>query len=251
MAQLLDEITSLRKTEGTKLSENSTSWLVSKLQNNDDTVQQVTLAEMTVGKFYFMMYNLAGKTSKIEQYNPILFVDFKHVGNTKILFGLSLNFLPLRMRLVFFDKLLDNYPHVFEKKDSKSKKGQPEQPLGHINYNSVYNLLSKIGYEYVIREFDIRLINQVYEVSMSKLPQFLTINTYTFTNVDDEKLAQIWLAKLKTREERHQQLLLNITSGYDKIEKTLNEEFGHFKDTMKNLAKAQDFLDKIAKSGGK
>jgi len=243
----MDQIKVLRKKEGKSLAENSTSWLIEKLQKPDDKVQQVGLNDMVPGKFYFMMYDLSGKSAKLEQYNPILFVDFKHVGHTKILFGLSFNFLPSRMRLLFFDKLFDNYPFIFEEKDDKHKKGQPEQPLKGINYNNIYNLLTKIGYEYVIREFDLRKINKVYEVSMSKLPQFLTINTYTFTNVDDEKLAQIWLAKLKTREERHQKLLLDIASGYDKIEKTLNDEFNSYKEAMKNLEASQKFLDDLTK----
>lgn len=247
MAQLLNEISKLRKVEGKSLAENSTSWLIERLQKDDEKVKEVRLSEMVVGKFYFLMYDLAGKSAKLEQYNPLLFVDFKHVANTKVLFGLSFNFLPSRMRLTFFDKLLDNYPFVFEEKDDKHKKGQPEQPLKGVNYSNVYNLLSKIGYEYTIREFDIRKVNKVYEVAMSALPKFLTINTHTFTNVDDEKLAQIWLAKLKTREERHQKLLLDIASGYDKIEKTLNEEFGSFKEKLKNLENSQDFLNELAK----
>jgi hypothetical protein len=250
MGKLIDEVAKIRKKEGKSLSENSTRWLIDKLQKPDDDVQPVSLSSMVPGKFYFMMYDLSkkAKSSKLEQYNPILFVDFKHVGNTKILFGLSFNFLPSRMRLIFFDKLLDNYPFVFEEPTDKHKKGQPEQPLNGVNYNNVYTWLTKIGYEYVIREFDLRLVDKVYEVSMSKLPLFLTINTYEFTNVDDEKLAQIWLAKLKTREERHQKLLLDIASGYDTIEKVLNEEFGSFQETMKNLKDSQDFLNNIAKN---
>lgn len=249
MAKLLDQIGKLRKEEGKDFAENSTSWLVKKLQKPDDDVDQININEMTVGKFYFMFYDLQGKgkSSKLEQYNPILFVDYKHVGNTKVLFGLSFNFIPTRMRLVFFDKMLDSYPFVFEDKDGKHKAGQAEQPLNGINYNNVYKLLSKIGYEYIIREFDLRLVNKVYEIAMHKLPRFLTIDTHKFTNVDDAKLAQIWLAKLKTRDERHQQLLLDIASGYDKVEKTLNEEFGHFQDEMKKLQQAQNYLSDIAK----
>lgn len=247
MAQLLQKIATIRKEEGKDFSENSSRWLIDALQNNSEGVQQVKMGDMYVGKFYFLMYDLAGKSAKLEQYSPILLVDFKHVFNTKILFGLSFNFLPARMRLIFFDKLLDNYPKVFEAPDDKSKKGQPEQPLRGINFNNIYNLLSKIGYEYTIREFDARLINKVYEVSMVHLPRFLSVNTQVFTNVDDAKLAQIWLAKLKTREDRHQKMLLDIASGYDKVEKTLEDEFADFKEVMKNLKESQNFLQDLTK----
>lgn len=247
MAELLNIISSIKKEEGKNFPENSSRWLIEKLQRPNEGVQQIGLNDMTVGKFYFLMYDLSGKSSKLEQYSPILFVDFKHVFNTKILFGLSINFIPARLRILFFDKLLDSYPKALQPTDSKDKKGQPEQPLKGINFENVYNMLSKVGYEYAIREFDIRLVNKVYEVSMINLPRFLSINTQAFTNVDDAKLAQIWLAKLKTREERHQKLLLDIASGYDKVEKSLNEEFESFKEKMKNLEESMTYLSDLAK----
>lgn len=248
MSKLLDRIAQIRNEEGKDIAEKSSQWLVEKLQKPDDSVNPIALSDMHQGGFYFMMYDLAGKSSKMEQYVPMLLVDYKQVGNTKILFALSLSFIPLKIRLLFFDKLLANFEDVFTPIDSKSKIGAKEQPLSGINYHNVYKWLKTIGFEYAIREFDLRKINKVYEIQQNSLPRFLSIDTKKFTGVDDGKLAQIWETKLKTRDAREKELLKDIYSGFDKVEKTLNEGHKNFKEEMKNLQCAKNSLDDLSKS---
>ena len=47
------------------------------------------------------------------------------------------------------------------------------------------------------------------------------MNTYLFTGVPEDKLAQIWLAKLKDREKREQEFLKNLLGDYDKMTKEI------------------------------
>ena len=93
-----------------------------------------------------------------------------------------------------------------------------------------------------------RIINNVYEIQQHVLPRFLSIDTKKFTGVDDGKLAQIWEAKLKTRDAREKKLLTDIYSGFDKVEKTLEDGNKNFKEEMKNLERSKNFLDDLTNS---
>lgn len=219
--------------------------MIDKLQNPSQGVEVVNLQDMNPGKFYFLLYNMQGKSSKLEQYAPILFTDWKQLEHTKIVFGLSLNFIPVKLRLRLFDKMFAGQEDLLLAKDDKKKAGMQEQPMNGVTYENVYQMLSAIGFEYAIREFDMRLINKVYEISFTQLERFLTMNSQVFTNVDEGKLAQIWKAKLKTRDERHQNLLKDTMNNWKDIDKVLEKEMDNFKKTNENLNKSIQELNKL------
>ena len=245
MGKLLDNLELLYRTEGEKLSNNSSKWMIDKLQSPSDGVSVVNLSDMLAGKFYFLLYNLQGKSSKLEQYAPILLTDWKQLEHTKIVFGLSINFIPMKLRIRLFDKMFDGQENLLKSKDDKTKAGMQEQPMNGISYENVYQMLSAIGFEYSIREFDLRLVNKVYEISFTQLERFLTMNSQVFTNVDEGKLAQIWKAKLKTRDERHQNLMKDTMNNWKDIDKVLEKSMQDFKTTRENLNKSIEDLNNL------
>lgn len=241
MAELLDRIKILKDTEGSKVSENSTEWLLKRLQNPDKGFKAVSTKNMYVGKFYFLLYDLQGNSSKMEQYSPILLIDYRKVNTKILLYGLSINFIPQNIRLLFFDQFLDSFSNVFLPIDSKEKVGSSEKPLP-INFATVFEPLDKIGFQYSIRELDASLINKSYEVSMQMLPRYLTVNTTILTGVDEQKMADIWYSKLKKREESLQKRISELITDYTEISKTFQKEFRSYKSEFDKISKAKDNL---------
>lgn len=244
MAELLERVRLLKDSEGESLSENSTKWLLERLKNNDDTFKPILPKKMYVGKFYYMLYDLNGKSSKMEQFSPILLVDYRKVMGKIILYGISLNFIPLNVRLLFFDNFLDSFQNIFDPIDSDSKKGGKEKPLP-INFKIAFDSLDKIGFQYIIREFDVDKINKVYEVNMQSLPRFLTVNTTVLTGVDEMKLAEIWYSKLKNREESLQKRISELITDYEEISKVFKQEFKSYEKEFKNISKSKENLKSI------
>jgi len=243
MGELLERVRIL-KDEEVKVAENSTDWLLTRLKNPDEGFKTVRPKNMYVGKFYFMMYDMQGKSSKMEQYSPILLVDFRKVATKKILYGISINFLPQNIRLLFFDEFLKPFENVFEPIDSEEKKGGPEKPLP-ISFQIAFEALDKIGFQYVIREFDADKINKVYEVKMSMLPRFMTVNTTVLTEVDEQKMAEIWLSKLKNREEAVQKRISELITDYKEITKTFDKEFKSYEREFEKIEKSKKNLKSL------
>jgi len=244
MPELLDRVKILKDAEGVKVSENSTEWLLKRMQNPDETFKAVKAKNMYVGKFYFMLYDLQGKTSKMEQYSPILLVDYRKVAIKRLLYGISLNFLPQNIRLLFFDGFLNSFKNVFLPLDSKEKAGNAEKPLP-INFKIAFDSLDKIGFQYVIREFDMDLVNKAYEVSMQQLPRYMTVNSTVLTGVDEKKMAEIWLSKLKNREESMQKRISDLITDYTEVSKVFKKEFNSYQREFDNIAKAKDNLKSL------
>ena len=100
------------------------------------------------------------------------------------------------------------FTSVFEK-NSEKKNVQREQPLPNIGYKLIYSELLKYGFEYSIREMRVELFDEIYEVSTDNAHQLITVNTQALTGVDEAKLQEIWLAKMKNEsyEDRVQDIL--------------------------------------------
>lgn len=200
--------------------------------------------DLRVGGFAFMLYDLTGKTSRMEQYSPVLIVDQRQVLTKRYVWGLSMNFIPVNTRVVFFDQLLNNYEKTL-KDNAKVTDVSKERVLTGVSFEAVYRLLQAIGYEYALRQFDITLINQFYNVSTNFLDMFMTFDTQRFTGVDEGKLLEIWMAKLEKQEQRHQEMMIKLYTDYDEMAKTLSNELKDSASAVKNMAKTIDTLRKI------
>jgi hypothetical protein len=217
----------------------SFSWLYTSIQNTTNKFNRVfDKSSFISGKFYFLRYDLKrlNKTQKLEQLSPILLIDSRVYEGKKYYYGINLNFFPLSIKEAFFTKFIDdNYTNILKENEEK-KTVLSESPLSNINYDSIHLELLKYGYEYTIREYRDELINEIYMVSTDFLDKFITIHTQTLTGVDDTKLNEIWIAKLKaeTLQDRLDDVFL-IKSNYENILKELKEKFKNLEQELSNI----------------
>ncbi len=176
----------------------STKWLLEKLNKPDNFFVKTDLSKITVGKFYFMRYdaNRINKSSKLEQIVPLFVVDYKPSIDKKVLWILNFNFLPLNLKEAFVSSFLSEYESIIGK-NSTQMNWSKEVALPNRDYQVVWSGLIKYGFEYSIREIRLDLIHDIYGVSMRDIHYLITQNTQTLTGVDEAKLTDIWVAKLK------------------------------------------------------
>lgn len=238
MGILLKKIKLRQKEEGNRTAENSTKWLLDQIkQPNNTSVKEVTPDDIQPGKLYFLFYDLAGalKSSKMEQYSPVLALKYGIVKQKPILWAFSLNFLPERVKVNWFDQVLERF---FKGALSTDLNVEPSNQSLNVTYEGVYKTLASIGFEYAIREFRMDLINKIYEFDVQELDRFATVDTEKFTGVDPKKLIEIWLAKLGETEDRYKTIKENTLTDFKKIDETLNYSFDE-------AEKSQNFLNTI------
>lgn len=239
MGILLQRLRERREIEGVRTSENSTKWLSDQLKSPDNTfVKVVTPDKIVPGKLYFLFYDLAAalKSSKMEQYSPILALRKGMVEGKPILWGFSLNFLPERVKVNWFDQLLERFFKGVLSTNIKEDQIVKE-PL-KLTFEGVYKTLASIGFEYAIREFRLDLINRVYEIDLTQLDRFVSVDVQKFTNVDPKKLIEIWIAKLGEGDARLKEIKENVLTNFKTLDDELNMSF-------EELEKSKAFLNKI------
>jgi len=232
------------KEYGTDLYLKSMEFFSNEINNsNSVVVQQVRANKLLKGNFYFMFYDLSGKTSKMEKFNPILLIDWIDRDGTRKLYGLSINFIPVAIRVMFFNNVLNFNLSIIEK--NTTRKIENELTLDSINFANIYKLLGAIGFEWAIREFDIKLVNKIYHVSTNILTEFLTMSTSRFTGVDDGKLVQIWKKKIMEQEARHKKIIAELLNDYGKMNKELNSTYESLDKRNENLQESLALINKL------
>ncbi len=221
MAWLKKEIKNQFLKDGNKMYIENAKYIANYLSSNNLTLVNNTNIE--IGNFYFVFNDLNGKSSKMEQFIPCIYLGNVDTleGNKSLCF--SFNFVPVAIRTVLLDKLLESYDNSLIKENIKKKSIREEQTYANINFDRTYNALRSIGFEYTIREIYTKNINKVVRIATKDLPKFITMNTYLFTGVPEDKLAQIWVAKIKDREKREQDFLKKLMGDYDKMTKEIQD----------------------------
>jgi hypothetical protein len=232
VAELKEQVRALYKEQGPRVPEHSATAVYEAMQHPGR--EMMVSSGLRLGMFAFVLYDLAGKSTPMEQYSPMLLVETRNVKTKVYLWGLSLNFIPVSIRVVFMDQLLARFGHVLEANAAKRTLAK-EGPLPGLSFDVVYTMLQAIGYEYALRQLDMSLINKVYEVSFGFLDRFLTMDTRRFTGVDEGRLLEIWVKKITEQEERHRKMLLLLYNDYDKMADTINKSIVSALDTAKNL----------------
>lgn len=216
----IDDVRDDYKLNGSNISNLNTKFITNCINTNED-IEQIRATDIVKGNFYFMFYDLAGKSSKMEQFNPLLIIDHFDAAGTRLIYGLSFNFIPTSIRVMFFNNLFNYNLTILE--DNKDRDTMKQNPMDNINFTNIYKLLYSIGFEWCIRKFDIKLINKIYKVNTNILRQFITMSTSKFTGVNDNKLLEIWKKKINDQDKRQQKMIQEMLKDFKSIETELNK----------------------------
>lgn len=236
MSKYLENLTALRSMYPDYIS-HSTKWLAGKFRSPDKKTHFVNLKDIQVGSFYFMKYDSrsVNKSSKMEQTVPMLVVDYKDKIDKRVLWILNMNFMPINIKVAFMSSFMEKFPNA-EKFNAEVEDTVSEQPLNSITYDLMWRELIKYGFEYAIREIRVELIEKVLKVSTDNLHYLTTVNTQILTGVDEGKLNEIWITKLKNESigERAEELL-QIKNNYYAILEELADKFKFLDRRLKGL----------------
>lgn len=231
----LDKLIYLRKKVPNYTNE-STKWLFNKIRNTDNKFIKTNLSDLKIGSFYFMVYDKSGinKSSKMEQFVPFMIVDYNPNIDKRVLWILNLNFIPLNIKEAFFVNFLNNYDNILEA-NSKQKTINSELSLKNINYDNMFDETLQYGIDYSIREIRLELVNELYHISTDNLHLLTTLNTQLITGVDEKKLSEIWITKLRNENLEARLDDKKIKSDYESIVKQLQETFKFLDKKLKEL----------------
>jgi hypothetical protein len=211
MGELLER-SKLSKLVWSQYKENS-DYFAQKYEKSDDEVTSIPISKIEMGGFYFLHYR---DSSNWMQYSPVFTVSFKKVNNILILYAINLNFIPIDIRVEFFDKFMDE--RNFDK----------DLPL-KVDFKGVYDELMRYGFEYGLMEFVLNNVLFVHKINMNSVPRFL-YSGHPLNKYDPKKLGEIQMAKKKDRSKRHQEMTKLMMT--DLIE--INEEISETFDVLKN-----------------
>ena len=183
-----------------------------------------------------MKYDLkaVNKSSRLEQLVPFLFIDYKPMIDNKVLWVMNLNFIPLNIKEAFFSKFLDKFDNTLTE-NSKKKTVLTETPLPTINYTNMWDETIKYGIDYSIREIRVELLQDLYAISTDDLFLLTTQNTQLLTGVDEKKLTDIWITKLKNESLGERFDEKKVKADYDNIIKELKETFKFLDQRLKGI----------------
>lgn len=222
------------KTKVFNYPKESVNWLVNSMAKPTNKFMKLSPTYLKVGSFFFVKYDIQGinKSSKMEQFVPMMVVDYKPQIDSKTIWVINMNFLTMKTKEIFFSSFMDKHNSTL-KQNEKKDKWLDEKPLTNISYKSMYSELLQYGFEYSIREMRLELFHEIYGVSSDDVHKLITINTQAITGVDEAKLNDIWIAKLKNESfENRVEEILTIKNNYDKIIEELAEKFKDLNDKL-------------------
>lgn len=190
-----------------------------------DDFKTVSTKDIFPGGFYFFHYH---DESNWMKYSPVFIAGYKKLSNKIIILAVNLNFIPLQVRVLLFDKFITQKDFEQDKNNTFLK----------VDYEGVYNELRKLGFEYALMEFDASRVELAHKVSLLLLPRFL-YHQHPINKYDPDKLMSIWEAKIEKRERRHKEMTLAILSDFYDMNKEISEKYdvlkGHIQRIRRNI----------------
>lgn len=189
-------------------------------------IDGISLKDIQFGRFHFFVYlelpDLPlSRQSKWMAFSPVFVIDTKEFSNLIILRAINLNFLPLKFRIGFFDKFIN---------ENTVNNNTPIR----AEYDVVYNELKQIGFEWTIMEFNLKNIMNVYRINMAIVDKFLHTN-HPQVIYDENKLVSIWSAKIKNQEKRHKEITQALMSDFFDISGEIDEKYQMLKNHISRL----------------
>lgn len=190
-----------------------------------DDFKTVPVRDIYPGAFYFFHYH---DESNWMKYAPVFIAGFKKFSDKIIILAVNLNFIPLQVRVILFDKFISKDDFKNDKNDIFLK----------VDYEGVYDELRKLGFEYALMEFDASRIQLAHRVSLLLLPRFL-YHQHPINKYDPDKLMSIWEAKIENREKRHKEMTLALLSDFYDMTSEISDKYdvlkGHIQRIRRNI----------------
>jgi hypothetical protein len=197
---------------------NNSLHFLEKYSKSDDIVKSIEIARIEPGTFYFLHYL---DNSDWMRYSPIFVVDYKKFGNQTIIFAINFNFIPLEIRPLIFDEylLVENF--------------EEDIPI-EVEYDKVYKVLFKLGFEYALMEYNAIQIKMVHRIHIEATPRWL-YSQHPKAVYDPDKLMQIWNKKLETKAQRDKEMTTAILKDFYDTQTEISEKYKVLKDHIKRL----------------
>jgi len=196
-------------------------FMMDKYSKSDEMVTSKSTTDIQTGGFYFLHYM---DDSNWMKYSPVFVVEQRNFNNQIIVMAVNLNFIPLEVRVLIFDKYITE--EHFEK-DSFLK----------VDYNGMYAELIKFGFEYALMEYNAIQIKLVHKINMNLLPRFL-YSQHPKATYDPKKLMDIWYKKLETKSKRNQELMNSMLNEFYDINNEISDKYSVMKGHIERLRKS-------------
>jgi len=224
MGKLRDIINLEKKQDSVKYFKDNSMFFLKQWQTPTQ-VDAVSPTKMFNGQFYFYLYL---DESNWMKFSPLFFIDMKIFDNRTIYYGINMNFLPLEVRIIFFDHFINNLD-------------DDRQLMNKVSFKDAYNSLlapsfkpAIPGWEYSLVEYDARRIISAYKIPISLWHKFI-YSQHPKNIYDPNKLYEIWVKKLETKQERHQAIITQLASDYFDAKIEINEENNILKNHIMRL----------------
>ena len=221
MGILLDRIDDSLKKYGNGIVDNfknNSLYYFNKYQKSDERVKSIPLYDIQMGRFHFFHYY---DDSNWIKYSPVFTISQKKIGNLTIIFAINLNLIPIQIRATIFDPFI-------------TEKDMEENRALKVDFNGVYQQLKKYGFEYSIMEYNLSQMNFVHRINMSKTPTFL-YSGHPINKYDPRKLLDIWKVKLKTKEQRDQEMSQALIEDFYNISDDINDNYNVLRKHIQRL----------------
>jgi hypothetical protein len=225
MGELLERAKLSLLVNGNGIAENfknNSLWFYEQYQKSSDEVKNINLKDLYPGGFYFLHYK---DSSNWMKYSPIFVVDFKKFSNKIIIFGVNLNFIPMEVRVLIFDKFIKN--EDFDNNNTLA-----------VTFQGMYNELRTLGFEYAIMEFDALNIEIIHRIHLNKLARFL-YHQHPKATYDPKKLVEIWKAKIGTRDQRHKEMMVALVEEFYDVNFDIDEKYKVLKNHIDRIRSNQ------------
>lgn len=178
----------------------------------------ISISNIFPGGFYFFHYL---DDSNWMKWSPVFVGDYKKFSDKIVIFCVNFNLIPLEVRVLLFDKFI-------------TEKDFENDAFLKVDFEGIYNELRKLGFEYALMEYDASRIQIVHKVSLNLLPRFL-YHQHPKNKYDPEKLLEIWETKIKTREQRHQEMTLALINEFFDVNSEISDKYGVLKKHIQRL----------------
>lgn len=211
----------LKKIPLSEYYKNNTIYMYNAYNKPNEFCYPVNISDIVFGDFYFLYYK---DDSNWMKYSPIFTIEHKKFKGLDILISINLNFVPIELRVKFFDQFLSEND-VINDKNLK------------VDFKGVYTQLLKIGFEYGIVEYNIKQIVHAYKINKKILNSFL-VSSHPKNKYDPNKLMDIWQKKIKDKEKRHQEIIKATLSDFYSTEEAILNKYNVLSSHIKRIQKS-------------